>query len=186
MPSEGDVEEPRPETLEAAQRGSLAAFEDIVRQCQHDVWRLAMNVVRDREAAQDVTQETFVRAFRALGRYRGESKFTTWLFTIARNCALDEVRRTSRRRSTTEALEAEARPRTAGDPSTSIEVREALSMLPVELRESIVLIDLLGESYADAAQILRLPVGTVKSRVHRAREQMLETLSEQRRKTSEG
>jgi RNA polymerase sigma-70 factor (ECF subfamily) len=186
MPAEGAVEEPRPETLEAARRGSLAAFEEIVRACQHDVWRFTMNVVRDREAAEDVTQETFVRAFRALGRYRGDAKFTTWLLTIARNCALDEVRRKARRRDTTDALEAQPYQSATGDPATALEVREALASLPVELRESIVLIDMLGESYADAASVLHLPVGTVKSRVHRARDQMLTALLERKENADEG
>jgi RNA polymerase sigma-70 factor (ECF subfamily) len=164
----------------------MAAFEDIVRACQHDVWRLVMHMVRDRDAADDVTQETFVRAFRALGRYRGDAKFTTWLLTIARNCALDEVRRTSRRRQATEELEAQPRHRAGGDLTAAIEVREALATLPVELREAIVLIDMLGESYADAAVVLRLPVGTVKSRVHRARDQMLGALQERKEVSGEG
>ena len=185
MPPEGAVEEPRPETLEAARRGSLAAFEEIVRACQHDVWRFTMNVVHNREAAEDVTQETFVRAFRALGRYRGDAKFTTWLLTIARNCALDEVRQSARRRDATSELEAQPRQLSTSDPATVLEVREALQALPLELRESIVLIDMLGESYADAAVVLHLPIGTVKSRVHRARDQMLGALRERKESSGE-
>jgi len=165
---EGAVQEPEPQIVAAARSGDLAAFEDLVRRYQADVWRLSFHLLRNESEADDVTQEAFVRAFRFLKRYRGESKFTTWLFTITRNCAFDEVRKAGRRRKLAERAGGEVR-LISGDHSLRIEVREALADLPLELREPVVLIDMFGTSYREVATMLRLPVGTVKSRVHRAR-----------------
>ena len=183
MATEADVEEPDPQVVAAARRGDLGAFETLVRRYQAEVWRLARRLVRDPAAADDVTQDAFLRAFRGLPRYRGESKFSTWLFAIARNCAHDELRRAGRRSTLSERLDRER----AGDhpgPGEAIEVREAVERLPLEAREAIVLIDMFGASYADASTILDVPVGTVKSRVHRAREQLARALLIERKGTT--
>lgn len=161
------MHEPDPQVVSAARRGDLAAFEELVRRYQGDVWRLSFHLLHDEAAADDVTQDAFVRAYRFLARYRGESKFSTWLFTITRNCALDEVRRAARRRRLSERMRPEQV--TTSDHTVGVEVREALGELPRELKEAVVLIDMFGTSYAEAGAILDLPVGTVKSRVHRAR-----------------
>jgi RNA polymerase sigma-70 factor (ECF subfamily) len=169
------VDEPDPQVVAAARRGDTAAFEQLVRRYQPDVWRLSFHLVHDRGLADDVTQDAFVRAFRFLRRYRGDARFTTWLFAITRNCALDELRRSGRRKKISDLLERQphaARP----DQTTGIEVREALAALPVELREPIVLIDMFGCSYKDVASMMKLPEGTVKSRVHRGREVLVESL----------
>src|ERR687891_179275 len=169
MPTEGALDEPDPQVVEAARRGDLGAFERLVRRYQGDVWRLSVHLVHDETLADDVTQNAFVRAFRFLPRYRGESKFSTWLFTIARNCAVDELRRTSRQDRI--VRRADAQPdRAPPDHTTRIEVREALGDLPPNLREPVVLIDMFGMSYQEVARVLGIPQGTVKSRVHRARE----------------
>src|SRR5919106_4639265 len=107
MPSGGDVHEPDPYVLEAARRGDVDAFAQLVRAYQPDVWRLVVHLVHDHELANDITQDSFVRAYRFLKRYRGDSKFSTWLFAIARNCAHDELRRTVRRRRVSERLQAQ-------------------------------------------------------------------------------
>ena len=86
------MNDPDPRTLVRAREGDLAAFEDLVRQFQGDVWRFAYHFTRDRALADDVTQETFLRSFRFLGTFRGDSKFSSWLFRIARNCAMDQIR----------------------------------------------------------------------------------------------
>jgi RNA polymerase sigma-70 factor (ECF subfamily) len=174
------MEEPDPQVVAAARRGDVAAFEILVRRYQGDVWRLAVHLLHDESLADDVTQEAFVRAFRFLPRYRGEAKFSTWLFTIARNCANDEMRRSGRRRNLQGRLDQE-RPRTPSDESVALEVREALAALPMDLREPVVLIDMFGASYAEVAGILGTPVGTVKSRVHRARSTLAHSLLAQRR-----
>ncbi|MFN2488559.1 MAG: RNA polymerase sigma factor [Actinomycetota bacterium] len=164
---EGAVVEPDPQLVRIARARDLAAFGELVRRYQGDVWRLCFHLVRNETVADDVTQDAFVRAFRFLPRYRGDSKFSTWLFAIARNCAIDELRRTDRRRRLSDELQAERH--APGDESVRIEIREALAGLPPELREPVVLIDMFGVSYAEVATILGVPLGTVKSRVHRAR-----------------
>jgi RNA polymerase sigma-70 factor, ECF subfamily len=170
------LDEPDPEVVESARRGDLGAFEQLVRRYQGDVWRLAFHLVHDDGMADDVTQDAFVRAFRFLRRYRAEAKFSTWLFTIARNCAMDELRRATRRRRTRHRAEVEA-DALAADQSISIEVKEAVAALPLDLREPVVLIDMLGLPYREVARMLSVPEGTVKSRVHRAREVLVERLS---------
>ena len=176
MPLEGDMHEPDPQVVADARRGDLHAFEVLVRRYQGDVWRLAFHLLHDEPLAEDATQEAFVRAYRFLPRYRGDSKFLTWLFSIARNCALDELRRAGRRRKVADKLEAQP-PRAQLDQGTAIEVREAVESLPMDLREPIVLIDMLGATYRDVATMLDIPEGTIKSRVHRGREILVAMLT---------
>lgn len=166
MPGGGRMNEPDPRTVAAARAGDTDAFESLVRAFQADIWRLALHLTGDRSLADDVTQETFVRAFRFLRRYRGDSRFTTWLFTIARNCARDEFRRLQRRKRIAEPT----RPEAGGiDAFVAIEVRDALLALPVDLREAVVCVDVFGMKYRDVAHVLDAPEGTIKSRVHDAR-----------------
>jgi RNA polymerase sigma-70 factor (ECF subfamily) len=173
---EGVLDEPDPRVVGAARSGDIAAFEELVRRYQGHVWRLALHLLHDSDLASDATQEAFVRAYRFLPRYRGESKFSTWLFSIARNCALDEARRATRRKRITDR--AEAQPVAASrDVGVAIEVREAVAALPLDLREPIVMIDMFGISYKEVAAILKTPEGTIKSRVHRARELLVASLT---------
>jgi RNA polymerase sigma-70 factor, ECF subfamily len=172
---EGALDEPDPQILSSARKGDTRAFEILVRSYQADVWRLCLHLTSDRNLADDVTQDAFVRIYRFLPRYRGESKFSTWVFAIARNCALDELRRSKRRQTLAERARME-REVTETEQTSGVEVREALATLPLELREPIVLIDMIGESYRDAARVLGIPEGTVKSRVHRGRHQLAEIL----------
>ena len=162
------MDEPDPQLVAAARTGDLDAFSQLVRRYQGHVWRLSLRLTNDPSAADDVTQEAFVRVYRFLPRYRGDARFSTWLFSIARNCALDELRRVERRRRLSGELQThEARP---GDHGVRLEVAEALAGLPRELREPVVLIDMFGTTYAEVAAMLGVPLGTIKSRVHRARE----------------
>lgn len=170
------MDEPDPGLVVAARGGDLGAFEDLVRLYQGHVWRLALHLLRDPDLASDATQEAFVRAYRFLPRYRGDSRFSTWLFSIARNCALDEGRKATRRRRLTDRAEAEPAP-PSKEVGLAIEVREALSSLPLDLREPIVMIDMFGISYKEVAAILKAPEGTIKSRVHRGRELLARSLS---------
>ena len=170
------MQEPDPQLLNAAKAGDLHAFERIVRRYQADVLRLALHVVHDMGAAEDATQETFIRAFRFLHRYRGDSKFSTWLLSIARNCALDELRRSTRGGWPKDDFD-ETEAARDSHAQVGIEIRDALSDLPLELREAVILIDMFGMSYREAATIVKIAEGTVKSRVHRARRLLVETLS---------
>ncbi|MGH2750421.1 MAG: RNA polymerase sigma factor [Actinomycetota bacterium] len=155
----------------------MDAFETLVRDYQGDIWRLCFHLLGNSSMADDVTQDAFVRAFRFMHRYRGDAKFSTWLFSIARNCARDEIRRNQRRRKIADVMVAQPE-RSEVRTELGIEVREAVMGLPMELREPLVMIDILGQSYAEVAESLDVPVGTVKSRVHRARDVVARLLSE--------
>jgi len=150
-----------------ARGGDLAAFEELVRGHQADVYRLALQLVRDPPTAEDVTQEAFVHAFRALRRFRGGSKFSTWLFRITRNCAVDAIRRRERRRTYERAALAPDIP--IQEPSLRAALEEAIEALEPDLREPFLLIEVFGLSYAEASVVLGSPAGTLKSRMHRAR-----------------
>ena len=169
------MDEPDPQLIAAAKAGDLAAFEALVKRYQTDVLRLSLHIVRDMGAAEDAAQEAFVRAFRFLRRYRGESKFSTWLFSIARNCALDELRRSKRGGEPRENFDADVAARES-DAQLGIEIREAMGELPLDLREAVILIDMFGMSYREAAHVVRTAEGTLKSRVHRARQFLIAAL----------
>lgn len=183
MGTGGRLHEPDPQVVTAARAGDRRAFATLVRHCQGDVWRLVFHLVRDETVADDVTQDAFVRAYRFLDSYRAEAKFSTWMYSIARNCAMDELRKASRRRKVMDHLEASHAP-SSSDHAVVLEVREAIGQLPNDLREPVILIDLLGTSYRDASVILRTAEGTVKSRVHRAREALAEMLAPETRSTT--
>lgn len=178
------MEEPHPSVVAAARRGETAAFEELVRIYQADIWRLCHHLLGDRSAADDATQEAFLRAYRFVPKFKGGSKFSTWLFSIARNCCLDEMRRAGRLRRLSEAVKAQPE-RLPPRSEAGVEVREAVCGLGMDLREPLVMIDVLGLSYAEAGEALRLPVGTVKSRVHRARTLLAETLGDYLERSNE-
>jgi RNA polymerase sigma-70 factor (ECF subfamily) len=167
------VREPEPETVRRARAGDPVAFEELVRAHQADVYRLALHLVRDRPTAEDVTQEAFLHAYKSLRRFRGQSRFSTWLYRITRNCAVDAIRRRERQRRLAErAVEEHPEP----DPSLRAALSSALDGLPSELREGFVLIEVFGLSYREAAQILGVFPGTLKSRMYRARHLLIQAL----------
>jgi RNA polymerase sigma-70 factor (ECF subfamily) len=145
-------------------RAALAAF---VERSQGDVWRLCAYLV-GRAWADDATQETFLRAIGALRSFRGEATAKTWLLSIARRTCSDLIRRSSRRRSLFGRVSVRA-----VDGATSlggtVEVEELLAALDERQREAFVLTQLMGLSYGDAAEACGCPVGTIRSRVARAR-----------------
>ncbi len=153
----------------AARSGDPAAQGAFVRATQEEVWRFVAALV-DIEAADDLTQETFLRAFRALPQFQARSSVRTWLLGIARRTCADHLRGVVRRRRlearlATESLIGSPQP----DPSGQISANALLSRLSVERREAFVLTQLLGLSYEQAAATLEVPVGTIRSRVARAR-----------------
>lgn len=170
------MQEPEPETVRRAQRGDEEAFEDLVRLYLADVYRLARHIVGDPHTADDVTQDTFLNAFRALPRFRWRSKFSTWLFRITHNCAIDATRRAARhRRAPPEVVEERGPP----DLALRMSLRHAIDSLPVELGRAFTLVEVFGFSYREAATILDWRVGTLKSRMHRARRLLVDALAEE-------
>ena len=167
------MNDPDPRTLARAREGDLVAFEDLVRQFQGDVWRFAYHFTRDRSLADDATQETFLRAFRFLGSFRGDSRFGSWLFRIARNCSMDQLRA----RKTQQEREAAAPIGPSADPQTRVELHAALAAVTPEHREPFLLVEVFGLSYQEAADVLGVRVGTIKSRMHRARRVMMDALA---------
>jgi RNA polymerase sigma-70 factor (ECF subfamily) len=171
--------------IERCRSGEVAAFEPLVEKYRNRVWRLAFNVLRDREDAWDVTQEAFIRAWQALPSFRGQSAFYTWLFRIVVNVASDRARqRAARGRAFgTERIPEEEWERTMVDEGATpddearrAEEREritrALAALPEHHRTIIMLSDLEGLSYREIAEVLDIPMGTVMSRLHNARKRL--------------
>lgn len=169
------MREPEPDIVGRARAGDLDAFEELVRSHQGHVYRLALHLVRDRQTAEDVTQEAFLLAFRSLPRFRGGSKFSTWLYRIARNCAVDAIRRRERRKRLERTVSDQP---DAADPSLRAAVEAAVGGLPPELRESFVVIEVFGLTYAEASTVLGVLPGTLKSRMHRARRLLMAALDE--------
>jgi RNA polymerase sigma-70 factor (ECF subfamily) len=163
----------------AARDGDRSALFHAVRESQADVWRLASHLVGP-DDADDVTQDTFVRAWRALPAFRGDSSARTWLLAIARRACADAVRGTVRRRRLAERASAATvtANRSGGDPTGAHDVRALIGALDKGQRDAFVLTQVVGCSYAEAASICGVPVGTIRSRVARARERLLAQVHE--------
>jgi len=170
------VYEPEPDTVRRAQRGDTEAFEELVVAYLPDVHRWAVHVVRDADIAEDVTQDTFLRAYRALATFRWRSKFSTWLFRITRNCAIEATRSMARQHRLERVHPPE---RSQTDPALRVAISRALDGLPDELREIFVAVEVFGFSYREASAILGVPTGTIKSRMHRTRKLLVEALTEE-------
>jgi RNA polymerase sigma-70 factor (ECF subfamily) len=165
--------------------GDAAAFEPLVERYRQRVWRLAYQVLHDREEAWDVAQEAFVRAFHSLASFRGQSAFYTWLFRITVNVATDRHRQrgAQARAFGPERVSEEEWARTTPDPGGGPElqaarteqrerIRSALDALPPKARTIIMLSDVEGLSYREIAEVLNCPIGTVMSRLHNARKRL--------------
>ena len=171
--------------VERCLAGDVTAFEPLVEKYRARVYRLAFNVLRDTEDAWDVAQEVFIRAWQALPSFRRQSAFYTWLFRIAMNVASDRARqRVARGRAFgTERVEEEQWERELIDQEEPPDARaahaearhrimRALDALPEHHRAIIMLSDLEGLSYREIAEVLRIPMGTVMSRLHHARKRL--------------
>jgi RNA polymerase sigma-70 factor (ECF subfamily) len=153
----------------AAQRGDRAALALMVQRTQADIWRFCAHL-RGRDHADDLTQETYSRAIASLHRFRGESDVRSWLLTIARRVCADQVRAEIRRRN----LLGRLRPvPETHEPSNSVELWGVIGSLHGERREAFVLTQILGLSYEEAAQVCACPIGTIRSRVARARAELI-------------
>ena len=175
--------------IERCRAGDVAAFEPLVEKYRQRVWRLAFQVLRDREEAWDCAQDAFVRAFQSLASFRGQSAFYTWLFRIAMNVATDRLRArgAQARAFGTQPVPAEEWERTAPDPGARpdqaaqgaeqrVRIRRALDTLPPNARTIIMLSDVEGLSYREIASVLNCPIGTVMSRLHNARRRLRSAL----------
>ena len=156
-----------------AGRGDRSALAAFVRRTQPEVWRLCRRL-GDVGSADDLTQETYARAIPALARFRGSSSARTWLLAIARHTCADAVRRNRRRRRRDVPVVEELAPDHAG--ATELDV--LVATLDGDRRSAFVLTQVLGLSYAEAAEVCDVPVGTIRSRVARARDDLVVRLRE--------
>ena len=177
--------------VERAQRGDKRAFELLVEKYQRKLARLISRLVRDPGEVEDVTQEAFVKAYRALPSFRGDSAFYTWLYRIGINTAKNYLVALGRRAPTSTEVEAEEAEgyesgellRDINTPESLLLTKEigttvnaAIESLPEELRSAIQLRELEGMSYEEIAKLMDCPIGTVRSRIFRAREAIAEKL----------
>jgi RNA polymerase sigma-70 factor (ECF subfamily) len=155
-------------------RGALAA---LVRDTQADVWHLCRHLAGS-AAADDLAQEVYVRALGALPSFRGDRGLRPWLLAIARHTAIDHVRREQRQRRLTDRLRSSA---ADGAPHSTDHTDALLALLDLDRRVAFVLTQLVGLSYAEAAAVAGVPVGTIRSRVARARAELLDHLRQTER-----
>jgi RNA polymerase sigma-70 factor (ECF subfamily) len=159
--------------LVAARDGDRLALGAFIRSTQAEVWRLARHLVGADEA-EDVTQDVYIRAWRALPDYRGDAAARTWLLAIARRACADAVRKRTRSRRLRARLEAQPRRSAVGAGTSDLD--SLVALLPPDRREAFVLTQVVGCSYEEAAGIAGVPVGTIRSRVARAREALVEAV----------
>ncbi len=172
---------------------SAEAFEELMSRYYERTYAIIFRMVRETEAARDLTQETFLKAWRGLSSYSGDAAFFTWLYRIARNLVNSEYRRLRVRPQVVMTLgDSGEEDRQGFDPQSAGEspeeelarlerrekITDAIAGLPPDFREIIVLRDLEKTSYDDIAELLEIPVGTVRSRLHRARMELKAKLSD--------
>lgn len=163
--------------------GEPEAFTDLVRRHQHRVYSVCLRVLGDADAAADVAQDTFIAVLRKLDGFRGDAAFTTWLHRVAVNACYDELRRT-RRRPMLHVLADDGPEHEAGPPAPdhadevagTHDAAAAIASIPEEFRMAVVLADVHDMAYEQISKVLDVPVGTVKSRVHRGRLALAATL----------
>jgi RNA polymerase sigma-70 factor (ECF subfamily) len=181
------------EILAEVASGNIDAYGRIVSRYRGRLFNFVLRFVGDRETAEDIVQETFLRAFRKRKEYRAIANFSTWLFTIAGNLAKSELRRRKRWRlfslhrdddsdTGIELPDESFRPdRVAESSLADVQIQDAILALPENYRQVILLRDVEGMSYQEIAEIVKCPVGTVKSRVNRARLKLQQKLKNEGR-----
>jgi RNA polymerase sigma-70 factor (ECF subfamily) len=178
--------------VQRAQRGDLRAFDLLVLKYQGRIGALVSRYIADAGEVEDVTQEAFIKAYRALSKFRGDSAFYTWLYRIAANAAKNHLVAKGRRPGADATIEdaevfddgglvsetSSPEAMAMGDELAAV-VEQSLQALPEELRAALTLRELEGLSYDDIAEVLGCPVGTVRSRIFRAREAIDEQVRQQ-------
>ena len=174
------------ELIAAAQQGDRAAFDELVRQTFVDTFTLACRLTGNEEDARDVVQDAYLRAWRAIGKFRGEAQFSTWMYRITANASATHLRKRHRHR--TEPLDEvtepadmrpETQPATAFDSADTLEhVAAAINELPPKLRSVVVLKDVYDLPHEAIAEELGITVAAAKVRLHRARRRLRDELYE--------
>jgi RNA polymerase sigma-70 factor, ECF subfamily len=182
------------QVVRLALTGRERAFRELIGRYQRPVFSLIYRLVRDRERAEDLAQETFIKVLNALDRYNPEYKFSSWIFKIAHNTALDQLRR---KEPETLSLDGSPHARTAAEVEAStitpestgetpeqytqnrelgVEIEQALSTLRPEYRTAILLCHVEGRPYEEIAEVMGVPLGTVKTYIHRGRKELMQRL----------
>lgn len=182
------------QVVQLALNGRERAFRELIGRYQRPVFSLIYRLVRDRERAEDLAQDTFIKVLNALDRYNPEYKFSSWIFKIAHNTALDQLRR---KEPDTLSLDGSPHARTASEVEATtitpesgdetpeqytanrqlgVEIEQAISTLRPEYRTAILLCHVEGRPYEEIAEIMGVPLGTVKTYIHRGRKVLMERL----------
>lgn len=181
------------DTIQRLKKGDRDAFNDIVREYEKQVINIAFGMLSDREDAFDAAQEVFIKVYKSIDSFRGQSSFTTWIYRITANVCNDMLRKRQRSAKTISIYQNEGEDKntvaeltdTNPTPEEAVElnerqrvVREGIASLSDDFKAVITLCDIEGFSYEEAAKILSVPHGTVKSRLNRARNALKKKLSE--------
>ena len=174
--------------IERASRGDADAFNQLMEQHKRRMYAVALRMCGNREDAQDCLQEAMLRVYRAIGGFKGQSSFSTWVYRITMNTCLDELRRKKNRQNTSldnlldmgwsPADETNAPEKQAMRSELRRNLNRAIRELPEEMRAAVVLRDIQGFSYDEIARMLEINVGTIKSRISRGREKLREKMKE--------
>jgi RNA polymerase sigma-70 factor (ECF subfamily) len=173
------------ELIERALRKENSAWDQLVARFRRKVFHIAYKFTGKHDEAEDLSQEIFLKLFRSLDKFNRDADFSTWLSSVARNYCIDHYRAGKREREVVveDLVAFELAPSSFGNPHSTLEdqdrrslLRRGLELLPEKLRQAVVLRDLKGLSYQEMATELRLPEGTVKSRINRGREELMRLL----------
>jgi RNA polymerase sigma-70 factor, ECF subfamily len=173
------------ELIERCLRGEEPAWEQIVARFKRKVFHISYKFTGKHDEAEDLTQEIFLKVFKSLLKFNRDADFSTWLSSVARNYCIDHYRASKREREVLvdDLVAFDLAPASSGNPHRQLEegdrrtlLRGGLDRLPPKLREAVILRDLHGLSYQEMAERLRLPEGTVKSRINRGREELARLL----------
>jgi RNA polymerase sigma factor (sigma-70 family) len=182
---DGKVSPSDAELIERCLRKDNAAWEQVVLRFRRKVFHIAYKFTGKHDEAEDLTQEIFLKVFKSLDKFNRDADFSTWLSSVARNYCIDHYRAGKREREVVveDLVAFDLAPASSGNPHRALEdqdrrsfLRKGLDLLPDKLREAVVLRDLQGLSYQEMADRLRLPEGTVKSRINRGREELARLL----------
>ena len=176
--------------LRKAQHGDPEAFEQLITPLEQLIWRICWHYTGNRESAEDCGQETMIRIWRSLDSYRGDCALESWVYRIAANCCMDYLRKKKRDKSVSmEPMQEQGFDPADPSPGTEEQVvaadeqkrlREAITQLPEDQREALIMTQLEKVSYEEAAKLLGVSEGTIKSRVNRAKARLKEILSGER------